>query len=337
MSLSAAPDSKKISLAVFPFNNISEKNLDMDILAMLHAELSGYGFIEIVPVEVIREKFYEIEPGFLWTEKEDLVKRGGILWKIETKIVEKVNETVSADFSLYGDLTSIGDNWRVDAFLVKDGEPESVKTFKLTGVKYNELPAKLTVMSKSISDLLRGDVVLKEAEEDIRQYKGGMVSYPEVIAKVKKHMSAVPQSLPLRALLLDLYLEDRDRNREDILSEGLKIIDLLKQQENSDTRYLLSLALDPFDTVAGIYEKKQDWSNAIIIREKALGFFPYNSELHREGIGRNYYYIADSYEEKGSREKAMDNYKTAVSYLQSSSDFFKQAMEGIDRLKEKGE
>ncbi len=336
VSFSASPEAGKVSLAIFPFNDVRQNSLDMNIPAVLRSEFAGYGFIEIVPVEVIREKLYEIEPSFMWTGKEDSKKRGGILWKIEPKVVEKINERVTAQFSLYGDLIRFGNKWRVDAFVIKEGESGPGRSFSLTGIKDEEIPVRLTEISKSIAAWLRKDNVLNEAEEDIRQYKGGMVSYPGVIVKMKKNISTVPESIPLRALLLDLYLEDKDTNREDILSDGLKIIDLLKQPENSDTRYLLSLALDPFDAVAGVYEKKQDWDNAIAIRDKALRVFPYNSELHRKGIGRNYYYIAKSFEEKGSREKAMESYKTAISYLQPSSGYFTQAMDGFDRLKGKG-
>lgn len=332
----AASDNEKISLAIYPFNDVRRNSLDMNIPAALHADFSVYGFIEIVPVEVLREKLYEIEPQFMWTEKEDSVKSGGILWKIEPLVVEKINDEVRAQFSLYGDVISFGDNWRVDAYLKKEGEPDTVRSFRLNGVTYDELPAKLNEISKSIADLLRSEAALHGAEEDIRQYKGGIVSYAVVIGTMKKRISEVPQSVPLRALLLDLYLEDKDRNREDILSEGLKIIDLLKQSDITDTRYLLSLVLDPFDAVAGVYEAKGDWGNAISIREKALRLFPYNSELHKEGIGRNYYYIANSFMERGFGEKAMENYKSAIFYLQPSSRYFKEVTDGIDRLKGKG-
>jgi len=330
--LSIAAENRKVSLAIYPFNDVSRNSLDMNIHAVLHTEFSGYGFIEIVPVEVIREKIYEIEPQFMWTEKEYAVKNGGIYWKIEPRLVERINETVSAQYSLYGDLIRIDDRWRVNASLVKDTDLESVRQFRLSGMKYDELPAKLSDMSKNIAYILKSEAVLNEAEEDIRRYKGGMVSNPEVISRMKKHISSVPESVPLRALLLDLYLEDKDSNQEDIMSDGLKIIDLMKDSENADTRYLLSLALDPFDAVAGVYEKKQGWDNAIAIREKAQRLFPYNSELHTEGIGRNYYYLAKSFEEKGSMEKAMESYKTAVSYLPPSSVYFQQATSGMDRL-----
>lgn len=334
--LTATAENGKVSLAIYPFNDVGRHSLDMNIPALFHAEFSGYAFIEIVPVEVIRNKIYEIEPQFMWTAKEDSVKKGGILWKIEPRVVEKINEAVNAQFSLYGDFTSSGESWTVDAFLIKDGEAESARPFSLTGLKYDELQAKLTDMSNSIAGLLKGDAELSGAEEEIRKYKGGMDSYAEVIGKMKKHISAVPESVPIRALLLDLYLEDKNSNREEIVSNGLKIIEMIKAPDNTDTRYILSLALDPFDAVAVIYEQRQERDKAIAIRDKALRLFPYNFELHKEGIGRDYYYIAKSFEEKGNRQKAMDNYKNAVTFLQSSSPDYEQSMEGIDRLKGKG-
>jgi tetratricopeptide (TPR) repeat protein len=334
--LSAAPDAGKVSLAIYPFNDVGQNSFDMNIPAVLRAGFSGYGFIEIVPVEVIREKLYEIEPLLMWTEKEDSVKRGGILWKIEPRVVEKINETVSAQFSLYGDLTGFGDTWRVDAFVIKEGEPAPGRSFRLTGMKEEELPVRLTEMSKGIADWLRRENVLNEAEEDIRQYMGGMYSYAGVTGKLKTYIVSAPASIPLRALLLDLYLQDKDRHQEDIINDGLKIIELLGQGGDEDVRYLLSLTLDPFDAVAAAYEKKGEWEGAIAVRNKALRVFPYNSEAHKEGIGRSYYYIAKSFEEKGLREKAMESYKTAVFYLGPSSGYFKESMDGIERLKGKG-
>jgi len=330
--LYAGTENGKISLAVYPFNDVRRNSLDMDIPLLLSAELSGYEFIEIVPVEVIREKLYEIEPQFMWTEKKDSVKRGGILWKIEQRIVEKINDAVNARYSLYGDLMSFGDRWRVDAFLAKEGETDPVRTLRFNGMNFDELPAKMTGISKSIAEVLKGESVLNTAEEDIRQYKGGMISHDMVISMMKKHISAVPESIPLRGLLLDLYLEDTEGNAGDILSAGLKIIGLMKETANADTRYLLSLALDPFDAVAAVYEKKQEWDNAVVVRDKALRSFSYNPELHKERIGRDYYFIAKSFEEKGSRKKALEHYKTAISYLQPSSGYFKEATDGIDRL-----
>jgi len=331
--LPATPDTVKVSLAVYPFNIVGQNSFDMHIAAVLRAGLSGYGFIEIVPVEVIREKLYEIEPLSMWGEREGPINRGGILWKIEPRVVEKINETVSAQYSLYGDLTSFGDKWRVDAFVIKEGEPAPGRLFSLNGVKEEELPVRLTEMSKGIAEWLKRENVLNEAEEDIRQYMGGMYSYSVVTGKLKKYIVTVPESIPLRGLLLDLYLRDKDRNREDIVNEGLKIIELLEQGADEDARYLLSLNLDPFDAVASAYESREKREDAIALRNKALTLFPYNSGLHKEGIGNDHYYAAKSFEEKGLREKAMESYEAALSYLEPSSDHFKEAMYSIDRLR----
>lgn len=336
LPLYAVAEDVKVSLAVYPFNDLHRNSLDMDIYDLLSTELTGYEFIRLVPVEVIREKLYEFEPQFMWTEKNDAVKRGGILWKIESGIVEKTNKAVNAQYSLYGDLMGFDKRWRVDAYLVKEGETDPVRRFSFNGMNYEEMLAKLTGMSKSIAEVLKGESVLDAAEEDIRQYKGGMVSYAGTIVKIKKHIVTVPESIPLRALLLDLYLEDKDLNQEDILIDGLKIISMIKDQESEGMRYMLSLALDPFDSVARVYEVKKDWDNAIKIRVRALDTFPLNPVLHKEGIGRSYYYIAGSFEEKGMTDKAVENYKTAVFYLQPSSVFYKNAMDGIRRLEGKG-
>jgi hypothetical protein len=277
----------KVSLAIFPFNDVQQNSLNMDIPGVLHAEFSKYEFIEIVPVEIIREKVYEIEPQALWTGRRGMQNRGGILWSIEPRIIEKVNETVAAQISVYGDLIRSGHTWSIDAFLIKNNKIGPQKTFKLSGTKDEEIPAKLAEMSKVIAEWIRKGNVLKEAEEDMRSYMGGMYAYQTVIEKMKNHVNTNPESIPVRGLLLELYLKEKENHEEEIIREGMKIIDLLKQGDDEGMRYLLSINIDPFDAVAGIYEGRGNREKAIEIRKSALELFPFNSEMHKKKIGKN--------------------------------------------------
>jgi tetratricopeptide (TPR) repeat protein len=321
------------SLAIFPFNDVNNTSLDMSIPSVLYEELSLYEFIKIVPVEVIREKVYEIEPSFLWTGVEGREKRGGILWRIEPSIVEEVNDRVDAQFTVYGEIIRNGNKWTIEAFMAKKGDMRPDRTFRLTGMKGSGLNSKVKEMSVAIADILQREHVLKEAEEDIRQYLGGTYSYSDVIGKMKKHTESVPASIPVRALLLDLYLKDKTQNEKHILIEGQQIIGLMERADDNDTRYLLSLDLDPFDASAEVYEKRQSWEEAIYIRNSALRLFAFKAELHKKNLGRDHYFLARTLEENGINKKALENYTIAVTYLPSSSEYFRPAKDGFNRLK----
>ncbi len=328
-------DTNKIKIAIFPFNDIQSKSFDIRIPAVLDAELSKNEFIESVLVEVDREKIYEIEPSFLWTEKEDDEKIGGILWKIEPRVVEGINKRVSAEFSIYGDLTRFGNKWMIDVNIKKEKDLRPKKSFTISGLKDEEIPERLKEVAKNIIDWLRNKNVLSEAEEDIRRYMGGLYTYAAVIEKITNRVDSFPESIPLRALLLDLYLKEKEMYHNEIMNEGLKIISLYDPSREEDTRYLLSISIDPFDTTAEIYEEERAWENAIEIRNKAMKLFPYRAENHKKRLGRDYYFFALSFEKRGQNEKALENYKRAMTYLQQDSGYFKAVVEGLERLRDK--
>ena len=108
-SVSASDNKNPFNIAIFPFNDVQSKSFDFKITSMLGNELLKYEFIRVLPVETVREKIYEIEPDVLWTEKQDLEKRGGILWTIEPFIREEIIETMSADYYVYGDFNKINE------------------------------------------------------------------------------------------------------------------------------------------------------------------------------------------------------------------------------------
>ncbi len=116
------------------------------------------------------------------------------------------------------------------------------------------------------------------------------------------------------------------------MDEGLKIISLYDPSQEGDTRYLLSLSIDPFDAIAEVYEEEKAWENAIEIRNKALELFPYKPDSHKKGLGRDYYFFALSLKKEGYNAKALENYKKAMNYMSTSSKYFKQVKESIDTL-----
>jgi hypothetical protein len=327
-------DVVRLKLAVFPFNDMETKTLDTNIPVVLKSKLAEYEYLEIIPVETITRKVYEIEPSFLWTGKEGSEKKGGILWTIQPRIVEEVNKDISADMSVYGDMTRYGDRWRIDARIVEDGNQEPLKVFTITGLRNEKIPGKLTELAGMIADSLKSKIVLHEAEEYIRRYMGGIYTYALTQEKIKGLVNSFPGSVPLRALLLDLYLKQKDKYAEEILREGLGIIEIYSPERGDDTRYLLSLNIDPFHAAAEIYEERQDWEHAIGIRENALKIFPYRDEMHKNGLGRDYYFSGVSLENTGQKTKALEKYKISLLYLKPSSEYFQKAEDRIKRLNE---
>jgi tetratricopeptide (TPR) repeat protein len=328
----ASADIEKISLAIFPFNNIGDDSLDMQIPALLHSKLSRESFIEIVPVEVIREKLYDIEPQYMWAEQKDAVKKGGIFWKIEPRIIERVDDMVSARFSIYGDIVRFNDSWHVDVYFMREHDPDSEKSFRLAGVRGDDIPLKMGDIAKAIADLLREEYIVSVAEEEMRLTVGGISSYDAAIQKLERYVNDYPGSVPLRALLLDLCLKEKDTHIDSIMDNGLTIMKLLEQRNEDGRRYLLSLSLDPFDTVAGVYEKRKKWEDAISVRNNALRVFLFNERLHKKALGEDYYRLAAESEIKGGQAKAAEQYKKAIEYLDPSSEYYRMAVERMKRL-----
>ena len=326
---------KKIRVAIFPFNDLQSKSLNMGISSILKAGLSGYDYIETVPVEVVERKIYELEPSYLWTKREGSGDSAEIVWAIEPKIVEEVEEIVSAEFSVYGDLIRFGSDWTVVAYILKEKDLNIRKSFTVNSSKEEEIPERLKEVSKKIAEWLKRENILNEAEEEIRRYMGGLYTHSVALEKIKSLADTVQESVPLHALLLELYLEKKKRYREKIIDEGLKIIDFYDPANDDDTRYLLSLNIDPYDAAADIYEGKRDWKSAIYLRHKARKLFPYMEDKHIAGLGRDYYFYAYSFEKKGDSARALENYRKAVTYLSPASEHYNRARDRIALLNKK--
>lgn len=326
---------KKIRVAIFPFNDLQSKSLNMGISSILKAGLSGHDYIETVPVEVVEQKIYELEPAYLWTKREGSTDSAEIAWAIEPKIVEEVEEMVSAQFSVYGDLIRFGSDWTVVAYILKERDLNIRKSFTVKSSKEEELPERLKEVSKKIAEWLRRENILNEAEEEIRRYLGGLYTHSVALDKIKSLSDTVQESVPLHALLLELYLEKKKKYREKIIDEGLKIIDFYDPANDDDTRYLLSLNIDPYDAAADIYEGKRDWKSAIYLRHKARKLFPHMKDNHIGSLGRDYYFYARSFEKKGDNARALKNYRKAITYLSKSSEHYKRARNRIEVLKKK--
>jgi len=328
----ATPDEARLKLAVFPFSNMEQEKLDTRIPSVLTAELLKFDFIEIVPVEMVTKRLYEIVPSLMWTEKKGDEKRGGIIWTIQTDVMEEVRRNVSADFSVYGSLAGFGEKWRLDVHVMEDGDG-SGQLFTVSGIKDEEMPDKISEAAHMIADFLKGKSAVRAAEHYIRSYMGGMYSYEACLVKIGELARSFPGSVPLHALLLDLYLRKKAEYSDEALRESLKIMEMYKPENGVDTRYLLSLNIDPFDAAAGIYEDREDWENAISIRSRALTDFPYRTTLHKNALGKDYYQSGVSLESSGHAARALERYEKALVYLKQPSEYIGKADERINKLK----
>ncbi|MBI4697836.1 MAG: hypothetical protein HY758_02685 [Nitrospirae bacterium] len=324
-----------LSLAIFPFNDIASESLDMRMPAVLKAELSRYEFIKIIPVETVKEKIYEIEPSLMWAEKKGGEKRGGILWKMEPKIIHKVRRALSADYSLFGDLTRFNKKWRMDAYIIEESDPAPVMSFTFSGTSDEDLPDRLAELARKTADWLGRKHSLHEAEEYIRSYLGGIYTLSSTVQGLEKLVSLDSGSIPLNGLLLDLYSRDEGRYQEEIIRTGLNIVSQYDSAAESDRRYLLSLSMDPFDIISRTYEARQDWKNAIDMRGRALKTYAFRMSHHRAALGRDHYFFAVSLGENGEKTKALEHYDKALVYLPSSSDEYQMAKERRDKLTQK--
>ncbi len=267
---SADSYTEKTRLAVFPFKDTQSGRLEMKTSQLLEIDLGKHDFIEIVPLDIESNMIYEMEPSYMWTGIEGGKKQGGILWNIRSEVIEELRAGRDVSYLLFGSMAKTGKQWSLDVYLTRTMNTTPVFSVSKTGSADEEIPEMLKGISLEIADWLKKESVLGEAEEDIRRYMGHMLSHSEVLQKMQKNVSSYPDSIPLRALLLDLYLKEKVQYRDQVMEEGLTIINFFDPSDGKDIRYLLSLNLDPFGVVAEVYEEKKDWLNAIELRNRAL-------------------------------------------------------------------
>ena len=305
----AAASAGKTKVAVFPFNDLSAMTVDMRIASMLNAELGMRDFIEPVPVAVVRKKVTEMEPAFLWTErstrrgrstrtekndpakslqaeKNSLEKTGGIYWQIGPRIIEEVVVKTEADFSVHGDISWFGETWTINARAARAGGGQS-RVFTASGEGEDDVPAGIEQLATDIAVFIRDGTIVDDIEEEVRRYLGGMYSLPVVISKIESIALVFQDSLPVQAVLLDLYLKARPADKAKVARTAAKVIALYDPAHDEDTRYLLSRSLDPFDILAEVYEENGEWTKALKTREKALEVFSFYAAKHKAGIQRD--------------------------------------------------
>lgn len=307
--------------------------MDLAIPAVLDADLVKYDFISTVPVEIVQEKVYDLNPEYLWTGVEGGEAQGGILWKIEPEIILRVNSALSADYSIYGDISGYGDVWNADIQLFRKDRINAEHSFSASGTRRDERPEKLKKLADDIAAWLKKEYTLTEAEETVRRYLGNIIVRERAIQGISAFVREYPDSVPLRALLLDLYLRDRENYENEILKEAAGIMRVYRAEDESDTRYLLSLSMDPYDAAARVMEKHSDWVRAIQVREEALKAFPFRADMHRENLGKDYLQKAGALEGKGDISGALESYKNALMYLDPSSEHAHKATGSIQRIK----
>ena len=107
---------------------------------------------------------------------------------------------------------------------------------------------------------------------------------------------------------------------------------MVEKGGDADLPYLLSRDIDPFEVAAGAHERKEEWQEAILLREQALKIFPANFEVHKRALGESYYALGSSHEKEGRPEQAQDAYERALRYLTLSSEFYEQARDARERM-----
>ncbi len=275
---------RKVTL--FPFNDLAASKLDIKSTSIVAAELAKNSFIELVPAEVVRKEILTINPDFLWTEKKGGKNTGSIPWRIQPAIVKRISRNLNSDYSIFGDISLHGKKWEVKASIA-DSDAAVLKGFTITGENRDDMNKKLSSLGRDISKFFgreHRETIVESAEEEVKRYLGRLVDLPTAVGKIESMSASYRDLLPLRAILLDLYMRDKEIYKNKIIPSAAKIIELYNPSNGSDTRYLLSRYLDPYDVLANEYEKQGAVKRAIEIRERALREFPFFSGRHKKAI-----------------------------------------------------
>ncbi len=325
-------DIKKIKVLILPFYDLHKKNMDMAIPDTLRAALVRDKSIEIVPFEIAQRTTRKIEPSLFWAERGEGWYGGGLIWEVKEEVLQETAVRLSTDYIIHGNISRFGDRWRVDAYIYAGGRKRPLWSFVSTGIQDNEIPENMDTMAKEISRWIHGELAVERAEEYIRGYMAGAHTYPATLKMVEGLVRDFPESIPLNAILMELYLKEKSRHKEAIIKTGLNIIDLYPSSSEDDARYLLSTGIDPFDVLAKIYEDGGLLKEAVATHEKALELYPYGTKHHRYGLGKDLYLFAVSLEKDGIIKEALDHYMRALEYLTPASEEYEPAKEGVTRL-----
>ncbi|HTZ16832.1 MAG TPA: hypothetical protein VMB78_00170 [Dissulfurispiraceae bacterium] len=290
---STAHAEMKKKVALFPFNDLSSYRLDTASTSSVAAGLLKQDYIELVPTEVVRKKIYEAEPDSLRAGKKDKKSGGGTIRKIQPATVEKVSRALGSDYSVYGDISRSDKKIEIRAYLA-DSNAKVLNVFTVSAINSNEMYGKLVKMGRDIAAFLGNEKIdgkisgkiVGAAEEEERKYHAMLSSLPAVIGKIEKMSASFPQSLRLKVVLLDLYLNDRTLYANKIFDTASAIVKMYDPANGDDTRFLLYRYLDPYDILAGQYEERGDRRKAIEIRERALRDFSFFSEKHNSALER---------------------------------------------------
>ncbi len=327
-------DSGKLNLrlAFLPFQDTSSRNLDLKTPAMLKKALAGSKFLKFVPVEISTEKIYQIDPLILRTGLDGANKQGDIFWSIRPEIMTQVSSIPDADFLVSGILTGSGQEKTLYINVSERSGSVREMAFHCNVPDSKTGDVCIDEMAGDISGWLYKIYALSEAEEYIRRYKGRIDTYDDTVRKLQVRLKALPGSIPIGGLLLDMYIEKRARHEDEIRAIGTGLIRDLEHAGPDDIRYLLSLSLHPFDGVAIQYEMDARWQDAVELREKALKVFPYWSGVHRTALGGDYFRIAEVLEEAGDAESALVSYRKSLRYLSNANALYNETLMRINNL-----
>jgi hypothetical protein len=352
----------KKKVTIFPFNDLTVSRIDLQSSAIIEAELSKIGFIELVPAEVVRQKVLDFEPAFLWTGRmtgrstsrtttrntsqnsaqssaqssiQNTTRNidqstGGILWNINTRIVEQVSRGLSSDYSVYGDVTGGKDKLQINV-RITDNDAKVLRTISAAADDRDGLPQAYTRIGKRAASFFEEATVVERAEDEVRSYLAGLDSIGGVVAKVQRTANRYPRSMPLRAILLDLYLREKALYSSRIEAAANEVIELYNPANGDDARYLAALYLDPYDVLAAPYEARRNWTRAIAIREKALRDFPFFFHQEKLALGHAYFMMAQEFELKRDGNRAANYYRKAISVLPTDND---DSAKSVKRLKD---
>nr|MBC8412200.1 hypothetical protein [bacterium] len=255
-----------------------------------------------------------------------------IVWQFKTFPVARARATLPADFIVHGDTIGSGEGRVVNIHLREFSRSEPVRTITLTVWSEEEFMAGLETAAGRIGSWIIRAKAIDLSEELIREYLAGLIGYGDAVTELRRLADLDSSSMPVFALLLDLQKRHVVGNDRDLIETGEKVIALYDPKVGEDTRYLLSLDLDPYDITASVYERWAEWSEAIKLRKLAFQRYPFGRAAHEQKIGMAYLQQGISFEKKGRVDDAMDSFINAMTHLPEQSEPYISAKEAFERL-----
>lgn len=282
----------KKKIAIFPFrNNTDIPGLHASIPDLLHGGLYRSGFFEIVESKKLYKTIWDVDiSGSMKIDNTNIKEKGispsqtvDLYSDLNKRTIEKVTKAVGADYSIQGSVNKFGKLIRIELDLWKLNPKEIIESLSAEVNVVEDIPNAVTGFIPAIEAVCIFENLDEICNDIVAKYRGGFSTFEKTVADIEGIAVFGVSSIYESSLLLSLYVE-KGLNSKSI--ETCKtIISLIPDNMENAMDAFSRTGIDPFGTLAGLYESKGMFKAAAKVYNDALRMVPRNAADYYKRLG----------------------------------------------------